>query len=95
MRLSTYPVNTLRDVPADAEIVSHQLMLRAGLIRRLSSGLYSWLPLGMRVLNKVVGIIREEMNRSGALEVMLPVVQPAELWRESKRWDAYGKALLD
>ncbi|HEY5666654.1 MAG TPA: proline--tRNA ligase [Gammaproteobacteria bacterium] len=94
MYLSQLPVTTFKETPADAEIVSHQLMLRAGLIRRLASGLYSWLPLGMRVLNKVANVIREEMDRSGALEVLMPVVQPAELWQESERWDAYGKALL-
>jgi len=94
MYLSRLPVTTFKETPADAEIASHKLMLRAGLIRRLASGLYSWMPLGMRVLNKVAGVIREEMDRSGALEVMMPVVQPAELWQESGRWDAYGKALL-
>ena len=80
MRLSTYPVNTLRDVPADAEVVSHQLMLRASLIRRLAAGMYTWLPIGLRVLRKVEPIVREEMNRAGALELLMPTVQPAELW---------------
>ena len=94
MYLSRLPTTTFKETPADAEIVSHQLMLRAGLIRRLASGLYSWMPLGVRVLNRVVSIIREEMDRSGALEIIMPVVQPAELWQESGRWDAYGKALL-
>ena len=94
MYLSRLPIATFKETPADAEIVSHQLMLRAGLIRRLASGLYSWMPLGMRVLNKVANIIREEMNRSGAHEVLMPVVQPAELWQESERWEAYGSALL-
>lgn len=94
MYLSQLPTMTLKETPADAEIVSHQLMLRAGLIRRLASGLYSWLPLGVRVLNKLTAIIRQEMDRSGALEIAMPVVQPAELWQESTRWDAYGKALL-
>jgi prolyl-tRNA synthetase len=94
MRLSRYPINTLRDVPADAEVVSHQLMLRAGLIRRLASGLYSWLPLGVRVLRKVETIVREEMNRAGAIELLMPMVQPAELWQESGRWDQYGPELL-
>ena len=74
MRLSRYPVNTLRDVPADAEVVSHQLMLRAGLIRRLAAGLYTWLPVGLRVLRKVETIIREEMNRAGAIELLMPTV---------------------
>ena len=94
MYLSRLPITTFKETPADAEVVSHQLMLRAGLIRRLASGLYSWMPLGMRVLNKVERIIREEMDRSGALEVLMPVVQPAELWLESARWDAYGRSLL-
>jgi len=94
MYLSQLPINTLKEVPADAEVVSHQLMLRAGLIRRLASGLYTWLPLGRRVLHKVERIIREEMDRAGALEVSMPVVQPAELWIESGRWDAYGPELL-
>ena len=94
MYLSQLPINTLKEVPADAEVVSHQLMLRAGLIRRLASGLYTWLPLGRRVLHKVERIIREEMDRAGALEVSMPVVQPAELWHESGRWDAYGPELL-
>lgn len=94
MHLSRLPTSTFKETPADAEIVSHQLMLRAGLIRRLASGLYSWMPLGMRVLNKVANVIREEMDRSGALEITMPIVQPAELWQESERWDAYGKALL-
>ncbi|HET9693404.1 MAG TPA: proline--tRNA ligase [Steroidobacteraceae bacterium] len=94
MRLSTYPVNTLRDVPADAEVVSHQLMLRASLIRRLAAGLYTWLPIGLRVLRKVETIIREEMNRAGALEVLMPTLQPAELWLESGRWDHFGPELL-
>jgi prolyl-tRNA synthetase len=94
MRLSRYPINTLRDAPADAEVVSHQLMLRAGLIRRLASGLYSWLPLGVRVLRKVETIVREEMNRAGAIELLMPMVQPAELWQESGRWEQYGPELL-
>jgi len=94
MRLSSYPINTLRDVPADAEVVSHQLMLRAGLIRRLAAGLYTWLPIGLRVLRKVENIVREEMNRAGALELLMPTVQPAELWQESKRWDQFGPELL-
>ncbi len=94
MRLSSYPVNTLRDVPADAEVVSHQLMLRASLIRRLAGGLYTWLPMGLTVLRKVERIIREEMDRAGALEVLMPTIQPAELWQESGRWDQYGPELL-
>ncbi len=94
MRLSTYPINTLRDVPADAEVVSHQLMLRASLIRRLAGGLYTWLPIGLKVLRKVENIVREEMNRAGALEVLMPTLQPAELWQESGRWDQFGPELL-
>jgi prolyl-tRNA synthetase len=94
MRLSQYPINTMKETPAEAEVISHQLMLRAGLIRRLAAGLYSWLPLGLRVLQKVERIIREEMNRAGALELVMPVVQPAELWQESGRWSEYGPELL-
>jgi prolyl-tRNA synthetase len=94
MRLSHYPINTLKEVPAEAELISHQLMLRAGLIRRLAAGLYSWLPIGLRTLQKVERIVREEMNRAGALEVVMPVFQPAELWQESGRWQAYGPELL-
>ncbi|MBT8142725.1 MAG: proline--tRNA ligase [Gammaproteobacteria bacterium] len=94
MRLSQFPLNTLKETPADAEVISHQLMLRAGLIRRLASGLYSWLPLGMRVLRKVEQIVREEMQNAGSLEILMPAVQPAELWQESGRWDQYGPELL-
>ncbi|HEU4617697.1 MAG TPA: proline--tRNA ligase [Gammaproteobacteria bacterium] len=94
MYLTKLAVNTLKEVPADAEIPSHQLMLRAGLIRRLAAGLYTWMPLGLRVLHNVERIVREEMDRSGALELLMPTVQPAELWHESKRWDVYGPALL-
>ncbi|MEM8815257.1 MAG: proline--tRNA ligase [Pseudomonadota bacterium] len=94
MRYSQFPVTTLKETPAEAEIVSHQLMLRAGLIRRLASGLFTWMPLGLRVLRKVEAVVREEMNRAGALELLMPAVQPAELWRESGRWDQYGPLLL-
>lgn len=94
MRTSQFPLNTLKETPGDAEIISHQLMLRAGLIRKLAAGLYNWLPLGLRVLRKVERIVREEMDRIGALEVLMPVVQPAELWRESNRWDFYGPELV-
>jgi prolyl-tRNA synthetase len=94
MRLSHYPINTLKETPAEAEVISHQLMLRAGLIRRLAAGLYSWLPMGLRTLQKVERIIREEMNRAGALEMVMPVVQPGELWQESNRWNEYGPELL-
>lgn len=93
MRTSSFPLNTLKEIPADAEIASHKLMLRAGLIRKLAAGLYTWLPLGLRVLQKIEAITREEMDRSGALEVLMPAVQPAELWQESGRWDQYGPEL--
>jgi len=94
MRLSQYPISTLKEVPADAEIISHQLMLRTGMIRRLAAGLYTWLPLGLRTLRKVELIVREEMNRAGALELCMPTVQPAELWEESGRWNEFGPELL-
>ena len=94
MRWSRYPVNTTKETPAEAEVVSHQLMLRAGLIRRLAAGIYTWTPFGLRVVRKVEGIIREEMDRAGALEVLMPAVQPAELWQESGRWEQYGSELL-
>jgi len=94
MRTSNFPLQTLKEVPADAEIASHRLMLRAGLIRKLAAGLYTWLPLGLRVLRKVENIVREEMDRAGALEVLMPAVQPAELWQESGRWERYGAELL-
>lgn len=94
MRVSKFPLSTLKETPADAEIVSHQLMLRAGMIHRLATGIYSWMPLGLRVLRKVERIVREEMERAGAIEILLPAVQPAELWQESGRWQAYGPELL-
>ena len=94
MRFTKFGLTTLRDTPSEAEIVSHQLMLRAGLIRRLSSGLFTWMPLGLRVLRKVERIVREEMDKTGALEVVMPAVQPAELWQETGRWDKYGHLLL-
>jgi prolyl-tRNA synthetase len=94
MRWSSFPIQTSRETPADAEVISHQLMLRAGLIRRLAAGIYTWTPLGLRTLRKVERIIREEMDRAGALEVLMPAVQPAELWQESGRWDKYGPELL-
>ncbi|MBK1693280.1 proline--tRNA ligase [Chromatium weissei] len=94
MRVSQFPLHTIKEIPADAEIASHRLMLRAGLIRKLAAGLYTWLPLGLRVLRKVERIVREEMNHAGALEVAMPAVQPAELWQESGRWEKYGPELL-
>lgn len=93
MRATEFLIATIKETPADAEIVSHKLMLRAGLIRRLASGLYTWLPMGLRVLRKVENIIREEMNRAGAQELLMPVVQPAELWQESGRWENFGPLL--
>ncbi|MBD6320813.1 proline--tRNA ligase, partial [Salmonella enterica subsp. enterica serovar Enteritidis] len=94
MRTSQYLLSTLKETPADAEVISHQLMLRAGMIRKLASGLYTWLPTGLRVLKKVENIVREEMNNAGAIEVSMPVVQPADLWQESGRWEQYGPELL-
>jgi prolyl-tRNA synthetase len=94
MRTSQYLLSTLKETPSDAVVISHQLMLRAGMIRRLASGLYTWLPMGLRVLRKVEAIVREEMNAAGALEVLMPLFQPAELWQESGRWEEYGPELL-
>ncbi len=94
MRTSQFLLSTLRENPADAEVISHQLMMRAGMIRKLASGLYTWLPMGLRVLRKVEAVVREEMNRSGAQEVLMPAVQPAELWQESGRWDQMGEEML-
>lgn len=94
MRASKWFLATLKETPSDAEIASHQLMLRAGLIRKLSSGLYTWLPMGLKVLHKIEQIVREEMNRAGALEVLMPAVQPAELWQETGRWETFGNQLL-
>jgi prolyl-tRNA synthetase len=93
MRASQFLLSTVKETPADAEVISHQLMLRAGLIRKLASGLYTWLPMGLRVLRRVEAIVREEMNKAGAQEVLMPVVQPAELWQESGRWEQYGPEL--
>jgi len=94
MRTSAFPLHTAKETPADAEVASHRLMLRTGMIRKLAAGLYTWLPLGLRVLRKVERIVREEMDRTGALEVLMPAVQPAELWRASGRWEHYGPELL-
>ena len=94
MRVSQFPISTLKEAPSEAEVVSHKLMLRTGLIKRLTSGVYSWMPVGLRVLRKVEKVVREEMNRSGAIELMMPVVQPAELWQESGRWEQYGAELV-
>jgi prolyl-tRNA synthetase len=94
MRASQLLIATVKETPADAEVISHQLMLRAGMIRKLAAGLYTWLPLGLRVLRKVERIVREEMDHAGAQEVLMPSVQPAELWEESGRWEKYGPGLL-
>lgn len=94
MRLSRYYIPTLKEDPAEAEVISHKLLMRAGMIRKLTSGIYNYLPLGLRSINKVAQIVREEMDRAGAMEVLLPMVQPADLWRETGRWDFYGKELL-
>jgi prolyl-tRNA synthetase len=93
MRTTLFPLNTVKETPSDAEIASHKLMIRAGLIRKLASGLYTWLPLGLRVLRKVEKVTREEMDKAGALEVLMPALQPAELWQETGRWDKYGPEL--
>jgi prolyl-tRNA synthetase len=94
MRASQYSLTTLKEAPQEAELASHRLMLRAGLIRKLASGLYTWMPLGLRVVRKVEAIVREEMNRAGALEMLAPPIQPAELWRETGRWELYGPLML-
>ncbi|OAI07949.1 proline--tRNA ligase [Methylomonas methanica] len=93
MRTSQFPLSTVKEIPADAEIASHKLMIRAGLIRKLAAGVYTWLPLGLRVLRKVEHIVREEMNKAGGLEVLMPALQPAELWQETGRWEKYGPEL--
>src|SRR5574337_1701985 len=94
MRLSRYFLPILRETPKEAEIVSHRLMLRAGMMRQEAAGIYAFLPLGVRVLHKICAIVREEQNRAGALEVLMPTIQSAELWRESGRYDDYGKEML-
>jgi len=94
MRVSRFFLSTLKEAPAEAELASHRLMLRAGMIKRLAAGIYTWMPLGLRVLRKVEAVVREEMNRAGAIELLMPVVQPADLWQESGRWDKYGPELL-
>ena len=94
MRLSQFPIHTTKETPADAEVVSHQLMLRAGYIRKLGAGLYTWMPIGLRVLQKISQIVREEMNAAGAVEMLMPSVHPAELWQESGRWQVMGSELL-
>ena len=94
MRASRFFVSTLKEAPSDAEIVSHKLMMRAGMINRLGSGIYSYRPMGLRVIRKVEAIVRDEMNRSGAVELLMPLVQPAELWQETGRWGKIGAELL-
>src|SRR6056297_2852014 len=94
MRYSQYLLPTLKETPGDAEVISHQLMLRSGLIRKVAAGIYDYLPLGLRVLRKIEEIVREEMNRAGAIELLMPAVVPAELWHESGRWQQYGRELL-
>lgn len=94
MRTSQYLLSTQKETPAEAEVISHQLMLRAGMVRKLAAGLYTWLPTGLRVLNKVAAIVRDEMNKAGSIEILMPVVQPADLWQESGRWEEYGPELL-
>src|SRR6476469_9115992 len=94
MRASRFFISTLKEAPSDAEIVSHKLMMRAGMIKRLGSGIYTYMPMGLRVLRKVEAIVRDEMNRSGAIELLMPVVQPADMWQESGRWAKYGPELL-
>ena len=95
MRASQYLIATQKESPADAEVISHQLMLRAGMIRKVASGLYSWLPLGLRVFRKVENIVREEMDKAGAMELLMPVVQPADLWEESGRWGNLDQSYLE
>ena len=94
MKASRFHLVTLKETPGDAEIISHQLMLRCGMIRRHASGIYSWLPIGLRIARRVEQIVREEMDRSGALELLMPSFQPAELWEESGRWNQFGPELL-
>src|SRR5471030_3033332 len=94
MKASRFFIGTLKEAPAEAEITSHQLMIRAGMIRRVASGIYNYLPIGLRSVRKVEAIVRQEMNRAGAIELLMPAVQPAELWQESGRWEKYGPELL-
>ncbi len=94
MRFSTSYIPTLKEAPADAEVISHQLLVRAGMVRKVTSGIYVFLPLGLKVLEKAKNIVREEMNRAGAQELLLPACQPADLWQETGRWEFYGKELM-
>src|SRR5438270_8532440 len=94
MRASRFFISTLKEAPSDAEIVSHKLMMRAGMIKRLGSGIYTYMPMGLRVIRRVEKIVREEMDRSGAVELAMPVIQPAELWQETGRWDKMGPEMM-
>jgi len=94
MKASNFYISTLKEAPAEAELISHQLMIRAGLVKRLGSGLYSWMPMGLRVLKKIEKIIREEMNKAGAIELLMPAIQPSDLWKETGRWDVFGPQML-
>lgn len=94
MKASQFFISTLKEAPAEAEIISHKLMIRGGLIRRLGSGLYTWMPLGLKILKKIETIIREEMTRAGAVELLMPAIQPKELWDETGRWDVFGPQML-
>src|SRR5205814_2117699 len=94
MRWTQYFIVTLREDPADADVISQKLMMRAGMLRKVAAGIYTYLPLGLRSMKKLNSIVRHEMNRAGAVELLMPTIQPAELWMESKRWDQYGKELL-
>ena len=94
MRARSFFISTLKEAPADADVVSQQYMIRAGMIKKLAAGVYTYMPMGLRVIRKIEGIIREEMNRAGAVELLMPIVQPAELWMETGRWDKYGPELL-
>ena len=94
MKLTQFFLATIKEAPSEAEVVSHQLMMRAGMIKKLGAGIYTWMPLGVRVLRKVEQIVREEMNAAGAVELLMPVIQPAELWQESGRWDKMGPEMM-
>ncbi|NDG55628.1 MAG: proline--tRNA ligase, partial [Betaproteobacteria bacterium] len=94
MKASQFHIATLRDAPSDAEVISHQLMTRAGMIRKLAGGIYNYMPMGLRVIRKIEAIVRQEMDAAGAIELLMPIVQPAELWMESQRWQKYGPELL-
>src|SRR3954469_15929254 len=94
MKASQFLISTLKEAPADAEVVSHKLMMRAGMVKKLGAGIYTWMPMGLRVVRKIEGIVREEMNRAGAVEMLMPVVQPAEVWQETGRWSKMGPELM-